>query len=52
MTTKAKVRVQGVFSPEVAAAIHQRATEGRRPVSRELEYLVILGLKADDHSAA
>jgi len=45
MTTK-RIRVQGLLDPEVAAEVLQRAEEGRRPISREVEFLVAAGLAA------
>jgi len=47
MDTLPKIRVQGLLDPELARTIQERAEQGRRPVSREVEYLIALGLKAE-----
>ena len=47
MTREAKVRVQGLLNPDVAKLVQDRASEGRRPVSREVAYLIDLGLQAE-----
>jgi hypothetical protein len=46
MPSALKVRVQGLLAPELAKEVQDRAVEGRRPVSREVEYLIMAGLKA------
>ena len=45
MPPNIKVRVQGLLDPELAEQVQGRATEGRRAVSREVEYLIALGLE-------
>ena len=47
MTTTRKVRLQGLLEPEVAKQVMERAEQGRRPVSREVAYLIDLGLAAE-----
>ena len=47
MTSHLKVRVQGLLEPDLAKIVLDRAKEGRRPVSREVEHLIELGLKAE-----
>ena len=47
MDTVQKIRVQGLLDPELAKAVKRRAVQGRRPVSREVEYLINLGLEAE-----
>ena len=47
MTSHLKVRVQGLLEPELAKIVLDRAKEGRRPVSREVEHLIQLGLEAE-----
>ena len=42
-----KVRVQGMVDANLFDQIEQRAIKGRRPMSREVEYLMVLGLCAD-----
>jgi hypothetical protein len=47
MKSEAKIRVQGLLNPDVAKRLQERASQGRRPVSREVAYLIDLGLKAE-----
>ena len=47
MTSHLKVRVQGLLDPELAKTVQDRAKQGRRPVSREVEHLIALGLAAE-----
>ena len=47
MKSEAKIRVQGLLSPDVAKRLQERASQGRRPVSREVAYLIDRGLKAE-----
>ena len=47
MTSPIKVRVQGLLDPELAKTVQERAKQGRRPVSREVEHLLALGLAAE-----
>lgn len=47
MTAHLKVRVQGLLDPELAQTVLDRAKQGRRPVSREVEHLIALGLAAE-----
>lgn len=47
-----KIRVQGLLDPEMAKTVQERAFKGRRPVSREVEYLIALGLAAETSNAS
>lgn len=47
MSSTFKIRVQGLLEPEVAKQVMERAEQGRRPVSREVAYLIDLGLAAE-----
>lgn len=48
MASQLKVRIQGLVAPELAEEVTRRAAEGRRAVSREVEYLLALGLQATE----
>ena len=50
MKSDPKIRVQGLLDPDVAKLVQERACKGRRPVSREVAYLIDLGLKAENVS--
>ena len=41
---KIKVRVQGHIDPDLEKIMRERCHEGRRPMSREVEYFVTLGM--------
>ena len=41
---KIKVRVQGHIDPDLEQIMRQRCHEARRPMSREVEYFVTLGM--------
>ena len=47
MASQLKVRVQGLLEPELAKYVLDRAKEGRRPVSREVEHYIALGVAAE-----
>jgi hypothetical protein len=42
-----KVRVQTYLDPKVVEAVKQRALEGRRPDSWEVEYLLRIALQSE-----
>jgi len=41
---KIKVRVQGHIDPDLEQIMRERCHEARRPMSREVEYFVTLGM--------
>ena len=52
MTQQRKERVQAYLDPDVAEAVRQRAEQGRRPESWEINHLLRLGLQAGQQNDA
>jgi hypothetical protein len=48
LATMKKQRLQAYLEPEIAEQIRQRAEDGHRPESWEVERLIRLGLKASE----
>lgn len=46
MAQQRKARIQAYLDPDVAEAVRQRAEEGRRPESWEINHLLRLGLQS------